>query len=113
MRVLVCGGRDFCDAQRVYSYLDNINKRHSIDAIIEGNARGADRIAGFWARKNGIDNLKFNADWAKYGKQAGSVRNAEMLRTGQPDLVVAFPGGRGTADMIAKSRAANLEVLEA
>lgn len=99
-RVLVCGGRGFTDTEFIYSTLDKLLKEHPIEVVIEGNALGADRIAGFWARKNGLINLKFPADWDKYKKAAGFIRNREMLDKGLPDLVVAFPGGRGTQNMI-------------
>ena len=69
-------------------------------------------MAGYWARKHRIDNLKFAADWATNGKAAGPIRNRKMLTEGRPDLVVAFPGGRGTADMIAQSKAAGVRVVE-
>lgn len=111
-RVLVCGGRDFSNTQLAYAVLDRLHKELGIDVVIEGDARGADRIAGYWARRNRIDNLKFRADWKLYQNRAGPVRNAKMLRQGKPDLVVAFPGGNGTRDMIEKARAAGVEVLE-
>ena len=47
-----------------------------------------------------------------YDANAGPRRNARMLAEGKPDLVVAFPGGRGTADMVSKARAAKVEVME-
>jgi hypothetical protein len=54
----------------------------------------------------------FPAQWDRYGEAAGPIRNAWMLEFGKPDLVVAFPGGRGTADMISKARKAGIEVCE-
>ena len=44
------------------------------------------------------------AQWTKYGKSAGPIRNAEMLRFGKPQLVVAFPGGDGTENMIGQAK---------
>ena len=109
---MVCGGRDFSDTARVYKTLDSLKRANVIDAIIEGDARGADRIAGYWARRNRIDNLKFPADWAKDGRAAGPIRNARMLREGKPDLVIAFPGGRGTENMKQLARQAGVEVVD-
>lgn len=111
-RVLVCGGRDFTDAALVERALGTLAKTTVIDCIIEGNQRGADRIAGYWARRHRIPDLKFNADWTKHGKAAGPIRNQQMLDKGRPDLVVAFPGGTGTADMVRRARAAGVEVIE-
>jgi hypothetical protein len=106
VRLLVCGGRDFRDAKHAYAVLNRLHQTHGIDVVIEGDARGADRIAGYWARRNKIDNLKFPADWETHGIAAGTIRNGKMLAEGRPDLVLAFPGGRGTADMIRRARAA-------
>lgn len=112
MRVLVCGGRDFNDTAFAYRELDRIHKHEGIDVVIEGDARGADRIAGYWARKKRLENLKFPADWETHGRAAGPIRNRQMLTEGRPDLVVAFPGGNGTADMCEAAREANVPVIE-
>lgn len=112
IRVLVCGGRDFSDVDTIHRTLDRLHKARLIDCVIEGNARGADRIAGYWARKNRIDNRKFNADWTKYGNAAGPIRNQTMIDKGLPDVVLAFPGNTGTADMVRRARAAGIEVIE-
>lgn len=54
--------------------------------------------------------LNYPADWEKHGRAAGPIRNEKMLIVGTPDMVLAFPGGRGTADMIRKAEAAGLPV---
>ena len=112
MRVLVCGGRDFKDQTLLNHTLYQLSRAEIITAIIEGNATGADRMAGYWARKNKIDDIKFPADWNAHGRAAGPIRNAKMLKEGKPDLVLAFPGGRGTADMVRQARAAGVKVVE-
>ena len=113
MRILVCGGRDWTDTEAVYKILDRLHRDNQIDVVIEGDARGVDRMAGFWARQKRIDNLKFKAKWREHGKAAGPIRNQKMLEEGKPDLVVAFPGGRGTADMVRRAREAGVDVYEA
>lgn len=110
MRVLVRGGRDWRDTEFLYRYLDALHKNTPINVLIEGNARGVDRIAGYWARHQRIENLKFHADWHEHGKSAGAIRNQQMLDEGKPDLVVAFPGGRGTADMVKRAKATGVQV---
>ena len=110
MRLLVCGGRDFSDREHAYRTLDRLARAHQIDVVIEGDARGADRIAGYWARVRKIDNLKFRADWATHGPAAGPIRNQRMIDEGKPDLVLAFPGGSGTADMLKRARAAGIPI---
>jgi hypothetical protein len=112
-RVLVCGGRDFTDTIGAYKALDRLWKEHGFDCVIEGDARGADRIAGYWARSRKLDNLKFPADWATHGNAAGPIRNQRMIDEGRPDLVIAFPGGRGTLDMMTRVKAAGIPLIEA
>lgn len=112
MRVLVCGGRDFTDTALLYDTLDQLASVESIDCIIEGDGKGADRIAGYWAKKHKVDLKLYPADWNTHGKAAGPLRNQRMLDEGRPDLVVAFPGGRGTGDMVRRAREANINVTE-
>jgi hypothetical protein len=70
-------------------------------------AKGADTLAGEWAKARGITVLACPADWKKWGKMAGPIRNKEML-TYTPDGVVALPGGKGTEDMVMQAVAAGL-----
>jgi hypothetical protein len=93
--------------------MDELAQRITIDAVIDGDARGADRMAGEWACRRGIENIKFRAEWEKLGRKAGPIRNQSMLDEGRPDVVVAFPGGRGTADMMMRARSAGVEVIKA
>ena len=112
MKVLACGGRDFEDRKTVYDYLDALHSKQSISELIEGGARGADTLAGEWADERGIQRRTFEANWKKYRAAAGPIRNKQMLDEGKPDLVVAFPGGKGTANMIGQAREAGVEVRE-
>lgn len=108
MRVLACGGRDFFGRNLVYAVLDPM----VIDVLIEGEAPGADTLAREWATEQGIPVERYPADWNRHGKAAGPIRNRRMLVEGKPDLVVAFPGGRGTANMISQAEAAGVKVLK-
>lgn len=110
MRVLVCGGRDFNDLEMLTATLDEIHKATPIEVIIHGDAKGADKLAGVWARDNSVPIEKYPADWSKYGKSAGFRRNTQMLTEGKPDLVVAMPGGVGTAMMVDIARKASVKV---
>ena len=107
MRVLVCGGRDYSDKDRVFQVLDDIGAKF----VIHGNARGADTLAHEWAMTRRKHGIACPAQWARDGKRAGPLRNQRMLGH-QPDLVLAFPGGRGTADMVARARRAGVPVME-
>ena len=111
-RLLVCGGRDYRDAATVARVLDAVLRKHGIASIIQGGADGADRLAAEWGWDHKIPVGTFNADWKAHGRAAGPIRNKKMLDEGEPDAVVAFPGGRGTADMVRQARAANIKVWE-
>lgn len=112
MRVLVCGGRNYDDQERVFAVLDKLDSEAGIDCIIEGGARGADSFAAHWAERRFCVKETYEADWENQGSFAGPMRNKRMLEEGEPDLVIAFPGGRGTADMVRKARKAGVEVVE-
>lgn len=120
MRVLVCGGRDFKDKELLTSILDTLHgladpflSDNRIHCIIHGGASGADQMAERWAVSKRIPSVeKYEADWKKYGRSAGPIRNLEMITKGKPDLVVAFPGGRGTANMMTQARKHGIQVRE-
>jgi hypothetical protein len=107
LRVLVCGGRDYTDADALYAALDALPQPL---IIIHGAARGADALASLWAESRGQQQVSFPARWSEYGKAAGRYRNIEMLESGEPDLVIAAPGGRGTAHMVKSARAAGVRI---
>ena len=98
MRVLVCGGRSYEQWTTVRKTLEELRPT----VIIQGGAPGADRLAAKWADVNGVPLVTYPALWSQ-GKRAGPQRNAFMLTDSRPDIVVAFPGGRGTQDMIMKA----------
>lgn len=99
MKLLVCGGRDYEDSDRVNHCLTKIHEKYGITEIVEGGAEGADSLCAKWARYRGIKVTTFKADWRQYGKAAGPIRNREMAEY-QPDYCCAFPGGSGTLNMI-------------
>jgi hypothetical protein len=117
MRVLVCGGRDYADRAKVFDELEILNAFNMTLCVISGGATGADALAEEWARenikkRNGVSFRGFKADWKKHGKAAGPIRNQRMLDEGKPDLVLAFPGGAATSDMISKAKEAGIEVRQ-
>ena len=112
MKVLVCGGRDFNDIDLLYSTLDEFHRDFTIDVIIKGCAKGADQLAGRWAESRDITQDQYPAKWGVYGRSAGYKRNTQMLVEGKPDIVIAFPGGRGTAMMMDIARRADVHVID-
>lgn len=106
--VIVTGGRDYADKNKVHQVLDLINP----DLLVDGGASGADLLARGWALDCDRDNETIQAEWDKFGSAAGPMRNSEMLRKYPKAIVVAFPGGRGTADCIEKAQKLNRLVLK-
>lgn len=100
-RLLVFGGRTDCGREFVERNLMELAAKleRPIGLLIQGGAAGVDDFARSWAMSNGIPTCTFEANWKFHGKPAGPIRNATMLEFGQPTLAVAFPGGRGTANM--------------
>ncbi len=102
MRILVCGGRDYTNEKRVFDILREY--RVHVSLIISGKARGADTLAERWAILNDVKFKGFPANWTKHGNSAGPIRNRQMIEEGHPDLVIAFKGGNGTANMIKQAK---------
>lgn len=111
MRVLVCGGRDFTDKDLMFDFLDKHEADYGPYTVIQGGARGADALAKEWANDLNLPVEEYKADWLLYGKAAGPIRNKQMLDEGKPDLVIAFPGGRGTQNMIQQAIKAGVKVI--
>ena len=111
MRVLFCGDRNWSDYSCIRQELEKLPKG---SIIIEGCAAGADSIAGWLAEQMGFEVMKFPADWKKYKRAAGPIRNQQMLDEGKPDMVFAFHENieisKGTKDMVTRAEKAGLEV---
>jgi hypothetical protein len=112
-RALVCGGRTYDDGMTVGRVLDSLDP----SSIIEGGADGADWLARLWSLQCGVASSSDTyaprpEDARRWGHaRARTMRNARMLAEGKPDYVLAFPGGRGTEDMVSKAKAAGVPVL--
>lgn len=110
VRLLVCGGREFVDVPKLWRELDNFQKRArepGVVLVIDGASddvtgpyMGADYWAHQWALARDIPTVRQHAKWESQGKAAGPIRNQEMLERHKPNCVIAFKGGRGTANMV-------------
>lgn len=116
MRVLICGDRGWTNAQLIHDKLNELAQGHldKIDCVIDGMAHGADHLGYVVAAQLGIATRRFPANWNKYGRAAGPIRNQQMLDEGQPDLVLAFhndlTNSKGTKDMVNRARKAGVQV---
>ena len=111
MNVLVCGGRDYNNARFIHQELSRIHSDRPFSLLIHGDARGADKWSDQWAELNGVQPVACKALWHKFGRRAGPLRNRSMLKL-KPHLVLAFPGGDGTADMVRIARESGIAVIE-
>lgn len=111
-KVLVCGSRDWTDSSRIFDALKTIRFLNGPFTVIHGGAKGADRIAGFCARKLGLDVQEYPANWSTYGKKAGYLRNREMAEQ-NPVLVLAFQknNSTGTQMMVDIAQERGIDVL--
>lgn len=116
--VLVTGGRHFADRAFLFRELDKVRDEAGTGGlhIIHGGASGADALAGEWAEQRGVTCTPYPAHWKRLN---GSVdfaavpkRNQRMLDMGKPDLVVAFAGLTGTADMVRRAVKAGVPVRD-
>lgn len=113
--MLVTGGREYPNQRKVFEVLDALDKEipGSIEFVMQGGAKdGADKHARLWAVARQRPSASFHAHWTTLDKAAGPLRNEWMLKFGLPDIVVAFPGDKGTANMVRLSKQAGLNVVE-
>ena len=118
MRVIICGGRDFTDrglmCEALYHAL-NVRAASCEATIVHGGAPGADTLAASIDGEAWGCDFKHEvhtADWDRYGRAAGPRRNQEMVDAGA-DMLIAFPGGRGTADCVRRAEKAGIRVIRA
>lgn len=113
MRALICGGRDFTDSRKFQRCMEQMEEQYGpFTCIVQGGARGADRLAADYAVQMLVPCEEYPADWTTHGRAAGPIRNQQMLVEGKPGIVFAFEGGRGTASMVSLAKAAGVRVVE-
>jgi hypothetical protein len=109
MRLLITGGRFWNNLVETYKWLDMIHVEMCVATLIHGDAKGADRMGRDWAIDRGIET--YPADWKRYGNKAGPIRNQQMIDEGNPDMLMAFLGGTGTAHMKRIAKRAKLDTI--
>lgn len=110
-RALVCGGRDYRDRFTFETTMEKVHKHFRLTAIVEGGAQGADTFARGFAIRHNIPCETYHADWKTKGRSAGPIRNRQMIEK-DIGLVVAFPGGAGTTDMVRVAKSRGVKLIE-
>ena len=111
LRVAVTGSRHGAEVSLLVYTLDRLHREHGIAYLIQGGASGVDELARRWADDEGVPYCTYHALWGAEGLAAGPNRNERMLRDARPDLLVAFPGGAGTASCVRIARRLVIPVL--
>ncbi len=132
MKIIVCGGHAFgrvasgptsaqfkpkierASHERAFLSLalDDLHRTYKFTEVHVGREDGVDRLAWQWAVRLGLGVVRYEAQWDRMGVNAGYDRNTRMLEGGKPDLVVVFPGGPVTADMVSKAQSGAIKVLQ-
>lgn len=112
--VIVSGGRDYAEIDRLWRLLDNIHDIRHIGLLCHGACKygGADIHAENWAKAREVNYLGMPAKFKHRGPSAGPERNALLLKHCTPDMVLCFPGGKGTADMLKKAQKAGIWTID-
>ena len=108
MKLIIAGGRDYTRRKSDVAFLDGIKEQ--VTEVVSGCYTGADAFGEKWAWRNGIPVKQFPADWDRYGKPAGPIRNQQMAK--YADAVVLLPGGEGTASMYREAVIQGLRIFD-
>jgi hypothetical protein len=116
LKIIIAGGRDFEDYNFLKFHADifvNDLKKEFPDAVIQivsGGAKGVDSLGERFAEENGYDKVIFKADWSKYRRAAGPIRNAEMASWSTHLLSFWNGTSKGTKSMINLAKKENCVV---
>ena len=112
--MIICGGRDFDDYELFQNCMDRLLTYYEEIRLVSGHASGADRFAERYAAERGIEIEVFPAEWKKYGRAAGPIRNREMLdyaKEAIPEIAAFWDGkSKGTKDMLKRAQDAGVKI---
>ncbi len=117
MKILISGSRYYSNYKKILSFLKKMKKKYKNLVVIEGGARGADKLAQKACKQAGIKFKEYNANWEKYGKKAGPIRNQKMLDDNKDiELLAVFhenlDKSKGTRDMIKRAKKAKIKIIK-
>lgn len=109
MKTIIAGSRTISDLSVI-----NIAVQASgfhISVVVEGEAKGVDSLAKLWAEANGIPVTEFKADWRRFGRGAGPIRNEQMAKFADGLIAIWDGQSPGTKNMIALGEELGLKVF--
>ena len=92
MKLAIVGSRTFNDYNLLVNFIEKHYNPSEIDTIISGAARGTDTLGRLYAKDNGYQLIEFPANWKKYGRRAGFMRNVDIIKN--CDECVCFWDGK-------------------
>lgn len=114
MEVVIAGGRDNHISSEGQVALNKIRQTLKIKTVITGGARGIDTDGALWADNNQLNKIIDQAEWDKYGKRAGYLRNLQManrlVKSG--GVLIVFKGGKGTHMMISIAKEKLIPIID-
>ena len=97
---------------RFEQIMDAAVERLGLSELAAGRCgTGVDELTLRWAKRRKLPFEGFSARWQEFGDAAGPERNGRMLRTFRPEKVIAFPGGKGTADCVLQAEALGIDII--
>ena len=106
MKTIIAGGRDYLDYPALCAACHSCG--WTVTEVVSGGATGVDALGERWGRENGIPVTVMKAEWSRWGKMAGPLRNRKMAMESQ--ALIAMPGGHGTANMIKQAEEFGLRI---
>ncbi|MDR1297686.1 MAG: DUF2493 domain-containing protein [Deltaproteobacteria bacterium] len=100
MRLVIFGGRTITDMAEVEKAMEEWGRLAEVTEIVSGAAAGVDTLAVEYAEKHGLHCELFPADWVRYKRKAGPIRNEQMARYADFGVAVWDGKSRGTGHMI-------------
>ena len=108
MLVIIAGSRHFDDLQVLEDAVEDSG--FNITCVVSGAAKGVDLLGERWAQARGIGIRSFPADWDRYKRGAGPIRNEEMAKVAGGLIALPCQCSRGTKDMIRRAHNHDLQV---
>jgi len=110
VRLIIAGSRSHRMTSDDFAALDKLHAEHRFTLVLHGGAKGIDRDGDLWALARSIPRKRMAAEWERYGRAAGPLRNERMAQ--EADALAVFDGGVGTLDMLTKAKARGLRVFD-
>lgn len=110
-RVIIAGSRDYYNYATLVELMNRVTSRTKVGQVICGMSKGVDQMGFYWALDNEVLVEPHFAQWDKYGRSAGPIRNKEMAKAGDVLVAVLHNKSAGTLNMIKAAEREGLEIF--